>query len=496
MKIYNLIVIVLSSLILIGCDDDVPVPDDDVTPPTVGCTIVVGGEKIDLTSGGSDVSRVIDADENISIVSVGEDKDGGVKSVCIHYTAKITCTNGQYSQHRELKKAPICSADDKGPGDSGKTKRAITHVIHMADLVGDCQPGFWSTNVTGTVWATAENYHNGTDETATFRFEVRETIPNVTIERPVIDERLVNNESVIFKAKIYAPRPVDGSELKWFSDKDGELGQGLEIIANGLSVGNHNIEVVGYNQKELVPIRVFNDLLELYRTAPSQAEINRVMNEFTIEWVDGEQNDEKWVNYDNFDFNQESFDPSKIVAIAKLDIFRHQLFSEPLPFTNGKSLYDHIRTHVKKIYLRLDCQTNRAGENAISLNRNFSVWDSRKSGTPDNPDACKMPFQNPRLRSYPSYIVIHEGRHCEPDDPGHTSCNGESNMDRTLENGSGHAWAAMYLMWVYEYGISDPPEIKNESKGIATSLLRSRFCTTPTHSNPKVQAIIDELLGN
>jgi hypothetical protein len=51
----------------------------------------------------------------------------------------------------------------------------------------------------------------------------------------------------------------------------------------------------------------------------------------------------------------------------------------------------------------------------------------------------------------------------------------------------------MYLMWVYKYGSYDPPFIKNEAKILDVDL-KTRFCSKPTHSNPKVQAIIDELI--
>lgn len=67
-------------------------------------------------------------------------------------------------------------------------------------------------------------------------------------------------------------------------------------------------------------------------------------------------------------------------------------------------------------------------------------------------------------------------------------------MDPSLENGSGHARAALYTMWMHKYGTFDPPHIKNEAKSIAQGLLNSRFCSPPTHSNPKVQEIVDELL--
>jgi len=151
---------------------------------------------------------------------------------------------------------------------------------------------------------------------------------------------------------------------------------------------------------------------------------------------------------------------------------------------------------VKALDLHLDCTLNSGGGGHISLSRLTSVWDARSSATASDPDACKEPFANPTLYPYVNslYLLIHEERHNEPGDPGHISVGGTPG-DATLEGGSGYAWAAMYTMWVYKYGTYDPPSIKNEAKQIATDLLRTRFPSPPTHSDPKVQAIIDELLG-
>lgn len=386
------------------------------------------------------------------------------------------CTNGQYSQQQHLNIAPVCSADDKGPGDDGKTKRTMTHVIDMAELTGGCQPGYWLTHVTVTIHATTENYHNGTDRTASLAFEVNEAVPNVTIDRPVYEERFVTNEHVTFKAQIYAPSQVDGSELKWYSDKDGELGQGLEIHVNGLSLGNHEIKVVGYDQQETTQVRVLSDLWELYRTPLSRAEIDRVLSEFTIEYVDGDEEDEKWENFDTYEFDQTSPDPSKIVAIGKIDLLRHRHFTEPLPFT-GKSMYDFLRDHVNNIRLKLNKGENATGGGStVSLHRDYSIWHLDWNGSPNT-------------------ILIHEARHCEPDDPGHVTCNGLSNMDQSIDgNGaSGHARNALFKMWFYKYSLFERQVNKDQCKWDAKSLLESRFCTTPQHSNPLVQAIIDEL---
>jgi hypothetical protein len=61
-----------------------------------------------------------------------------------------------------------------------------------------------------------------------------------------------------------------------------------------------------------------------------------------------------------------------------------------------------------------------------------------------------------------------------------------------LDEGRGQAWAAMYTMWGYKYGLYDSPVIKQEARAMATSLLKSRFCSMPTSSHPKVQAIVTE----
>jgi hypothetical protein len=69
-------------------------------------------------------------------------------------------------------------------------------------------------------------------------------------------------------------------------------------------------------------------------------------------------------------------------------------------------------------------------------------------GTSNDSDACKKPFTNPTVSSYVDslYLLVHEGRHNQPGDQGHIVVNG-SQLDPCLENGSGHAWAAMYSMW-------------------------------------------------
>jgi len=139
-----------------------------------------------------------------------------------------------------------------------------------------------------------------------------------------------------------------------------------------------------------------------------------------------------------------------------------------------------------------------AGGGNVYLERGFSLWDARKYDN-TNPDWCKIPYPNPTLYEYmyPLSLLLHEGRHCEPNDPRHIECDGLAG-DHTIEDGngsySGYSQAALYLMWVYKYGLNDPADIKQLAKNAAINLLNERICYPHYHSNPKVQIIIDELI--
>ena len=129
---------------------------------------------------------------------------------------------------------------------------------------------------------------------------------------------------------------------------------------------------------------------DLYGAPPAEGEIQRILSHITFDWEDGTGVDEEWAPYDSFNFDQSSTDPSKVVIIAKLDVLRHQRFSEFLPMTDGNIIYDHLRTWVDTIRLRLDCGYNTGGGGCISLVRPISVWDARQGG---DPDACKLHSQ-------------------------------------------------------------------------------------------------------
>ncbi|MEW6516272.1 MAG: hypothetical protein AB1439_05125 [candidate division FCPU426 bacterium] len=328
--------------------------------------------------------------------------------------------------------------------------------------------------------------------------------PSLILASPLANERFIAAEPKTFSAVVIAYHPVLPSQLTWTLDQGLSLGSGFILGYGQISVGTHTVKVSGLAEVATAAIRVYSDLWALYQAQPAQGEIDRVVKDFGLQWVDGASADEQWSTYPEFAFNQSSWDPSKIVAVARLEVLRHQRFSQTPPFTNNKSVYDHLKANVHNIYLTLNCQQNLGGGGHLTLNRNFSVWDSRSSGYDGHWDACKVPFANPSLAPYfgSLQLLVHEGRHCEAGDPKHVNCvpwstpGGQvsTGMDQQFENGSGYAWGALYSMWVDQYGLYDNPASKSEAKTMAKDLLKGRFCTKPTHSNALVQSLINTYL--
>lgn len=195
---------------------------------------------------------------------------------------------------------------------------------------------------------------------------------HIWLQSPLEDERFVQGESVNFRAVVTGEQPVDGSVLRWSSSIDGVLGSGSHISVDHISSGMHTITVEGYKKQLTRTVRIFPDLGEFYQAQPSQAEIDRINKDFTFQWVDGARVQEQWNAYPSI-FDQHSTDPSKLVIYAKLDVLRHQDFSELLPFTNGKTAYEHFKTFVHTLNLRLDCNSNTGGGGQVSLSRAISV---------------------------------------------------------------------------------------------------------------------------
>jgi len=315
---------------------------------------------------------------------------------------------------------------------------------------------------------------------------------SMNITSPLAGERFISGETTRLDANILnlTGPSWDSQGVTWESSRDGQLGTGSPTVS--LSTGTHVITASKERLKASVNVRVFADLWALYQAPPAQAEINRVLGDFTFQWVDGAAGDptQQWATYPGFPFDQTSANPSRTAVICKLDALRHQRFLQPLPFGTAPSAYEQIRLHTTTIRVSLGTAVNMAGGGTINLNRTFTQW----SNNPAQPTVV-----TPYIHSL--YLFNHESRHNEPGDPGHTSCTAwtgaagtPNGMDAQFEPGSGYARGALYLMWVYKYGRYDPASIRAEAKNVVMSgAFKDRFCSRPTSANPAVQALLAEL---
>lgn len=313
---------------------------------------------------------------------------------------------------------------------------------------------------------------------------------SVNIKSPLEGERFVSGESTVLDASILSTTgPSWNSDgITWESDRDGLLGTGAPTVT--LSPGTHVITASKERLKRSVSVRVFADLWELYRAAPAQAEIDRVLGDFAFIWVDGAAGDptRQWASYPGYPFAQTSPNPSRTAVICKLDALRHQQFLQPLPFGTAQSAYEQVRLNTHTVRVSLDNTGNTAGGGVMHLDRTFTLW----SNNPAQPTVA-----TPYIHSL--YLFVHEARHNEPGDPGHTSCTAwtgatgiPNGMDAQFDPGSGYTRAALYLMWIYKYGRYDPASIRTEAKNLAATL-KDRFCAHPTSANPLVKALLAEL---
>lgn len=260
------------------------------------------------------------------------------------------------------------------------------------------------------------------------------------------------------------------------------------LAACDSSCVEHN--VVAADQTDVQEAETKVNLLEKYQQEPSQKEINEVLNDFRFRWVtiDGQY----WT--DSFEWNQNTSTPSKIVMLKKLLTLRDQRFSEPLPFTGGKSIYDYLKEHVDEIHLHLSDWANRGKDGYILMNRSMNSW--------------AEVYRTDEGKIVPGYIsalglLVHESSHNDPTTPLHVKCpdlkswrgrDYKAYTDASLEDNGAFAKHLIYLMWIYKYSLNDPPIMKEVAKLKANHVMAA-FCNKPSHSNPKIQAIIDEILA-
>jgi hypothetical protein len=205
---------------------------------------------------------------------------------------------------------------------------------------------------------------------------------SLEVTSPIESERFVATEPVRLAARVLDPtgqQSWDSSGVSWSSDINGPLGTGSPTVS--LSAGNHVLTASIERLKRTVNVRVYADLWALYQAAPSQSEINRVLSEFTIVWVDGAPGDpnQQWSTFPGFPFDQASGKPSRTAVIAKLDALRHQRFGQPLPYGTTPTAYEQVRKHTTTLRVSLSDSVANASGGIVNLPRLFTLWSADSS---------------------------------------------------------------------------------------------------------------------
>ena len=166
--------LVLCSLLFVlsACDSEsIVVPTSDATPPTVSMSVSVttsdGNRKtFDLTPSSAPVSLNLNPNEPIAVVASGRDKDGGVKGVIVSGHIREFCEGDVLGTDLSLTDVVLGSG---GPGDTVATVK-LAELTH--NPLDHCPDG--DANTSGSLFAIAENFHNGRTQTATFSFAIGE----------------------------------------------------------------------------------------------------------------------------------------------------------------------------------------------------------------------------------------------------------------------------------------------------------------------------------
>jgi len=231
------------------------------------------------------------------------------------------------------------------------------------------------------------------------------------------------------------------------------------------------------------------NLDSLFVSNPADSERDAIIKAFNIILKDGDESYAKWNLYDPYYFNPSSTKPSIYPLINSLRVLREQKFTEALPFTNDPYQYMLSRINLGGIELSLRTGYNYGGGNRLYLSANSTFWDGRTSDAPFNP------FPNFSLFEYIYRIqlFLHETRHSDPDDPGHDP--NIAGKDTRFSIEGAYARDAIYYMWIYKYGLNNSQATKLLARDHVTNTLIDRFVEMPpTHPNPKIQNLINELL--
>lgn len=235
----------------------------------------------------------------------------------------------------------------------------------------------------------------------------------------------------------------------------------------------------------------------IYLSKPSMSEINKIMDDFHIVLVDGNDSWEKWSLYDPYIFDTLSKTPSVIPLINAFRVIREMRFTKPLPFPNP-NLYEWIKNTMAngKFYLVLEQFTPCTTGDGIILFPASSAWFDKNARTTNYLDF--VPYYLNSISSYWNAIstIVHEVRHNERDCKNHIIGYNGWIQDQSFQDEGANFYLAIIDIWIYKYGIGHNNRTILETWDRSPRDLIGGFFEQPvTHKNPDIQNLIDELIN-
>lgn len=248
-----------------------------------------------------------------------------------------------------------------------------------------------------------------------------------------------------------------------------------------------------------VPQLSINDI---FTSCPTNQEIQQIEQDFSINFMDPSPRTVSWSNYP-YSCDTQTTNPTRLKVYNTIRYLQKIKFSEPLPFTSGKSLYDFLTlktaTTTTKLTIenRLECGIYSMGyNNHLTLGGLFSRWYPVLSGS----NSCERvitPTNDPTLLNdfiyhplFSSELFIHEAQHAITGKM-HTA-NGN---DLTIDEMGG--WAAQFYFnaWVALYSTNTDDQTKNLAHNNAAFILQTRF-TNPCPSDVTLRSVINQITPN
>lgn len=167
------------SLFLLGCSrSTVRIPASDATPPLALLDAIGLDTAIILMVGDEPESVILDRDDSLVLVAIGEDWDGGIKDLTLVGNAVVTCSEREPG-------APASRATGfmrktvSGSAPRHRAPRRKTHrfVLRAADFAALC-PGRNIAAVVGQANVRTVNFHGGHSASPRLEFRLARPAPS------------------------------------------------------------------------------------------------------------------------------------------------------------------------------------------------------------------------------------------------------------------------------------------------------------------------------